>query len=400
MRSSILALCALVSVSAAQAQRLGPVEKRPKLAAGSDTNDAGAYLSLAIRSLEQKPDEAAAAFYWAARLDPTSPEALDGRRAAMLMRKPLTLKSYMEGSRKARESKEFKAIDSLQLRAARIDPLFYRKNDHTMLMSYHRTSLRREYPNAGDHEIEKAIVDYLEDSSPYMRGWLAYSRGDMVTALAFYETAAKQSKNPGGIRVERARIFALQARWSAAIAEFRLALEDLRKDEDKKDETVVFYSSKAMVEHSIGVVFGKLGQVDSAKAALGRAITEDLSYFAAHVELGKLALAQKDTAAAMGALGLAAELATDEPFVHFLQGSSLVAAGQHADAIAPLKRAVELEPLFAAPHFALGEALEKTGDGAGAREAYSRFLAQSWRRDQRRDAATQRLAALSKGATP
>ena len=86
MRSSILALCVLVSVSAAEAQRLGPVEKRPKLAAGSDTNDPGAYLSLAIRSLEEKPDEAAAAFYWAARLDPSSPEALDGRRAALLMR--------------------------------------------------------------------------------------------------------------------------------------------------------------------------------------------------------------------------------------------------------------------------------------------------------------------------
>lgn len=400
MRSSVLVVCLLVSVASVHAQRLGPVEKRPKLAAGADTNDAGAYLSLAIRSLEERPDEAAAAFYWAARLDPSSPDALDGRRAALLMRRPLTLKNYMEGGRKARESKEFKALDSLQLRASRIDPLYFRKNDHVMLMSYYRTSLRREYPNAGNHEIDKVIVDYLEDGSPYMRGWLAYSRGDMASALTSYETAAKRSKNPGGVRVERARIFALQARWPAALAEFKLALEDLRKDEDKKEESVVFYSSKAMVEHSIGVVFRRLGQVDSAKAALGRAITEDLSYFAAHVELGKLALAQHDTAGAMGAFGLAAELAADEPFVHFLQGGSLVEAGQHADAIAPLRRAIELEPLFAAPYFALGEALEAAGDAAGARDAYSRFLARSWRRDQRRDVATQRLAALSKGGTP
>ncbi|MEK6602474.1 MAG: carboxymuconolactone decarboxylase family protein, partial [Candidatus Binatota bacterium] len=47
----------------------------------------------------------------------------------------------------------------------------------------------------------------------------------------------------------------------------------------------------AMVEHRIGVLFAMAVKLDSAKAALGRAITEDLSYLAAHVELVKLAMA-------------------------------------------------------------------------------------------------------------
>ena len=400
MRSALLALCVLSFATPLTAQRLGPEEKRPKLAAGADTNDAGSYLSLGMRSLADRTDEAAAAFYWAARLDPSSPDALDGRRAALLMRRPSTLNNYMEGGRKAQESKEFKAIDSLQLRARRLDPLYYRKNDAAMLMTYYRRSMRRAYPTAGDHELNLAIVDYLERGSAYMRGWLAYSRGDMMGALEHYDMALKAAKNKGGIRVERGRIFALRGTLPPAIAEFRLALEDLRKDEDKKDENVIFYSSKAMVEHSMGVLYAKLGQADSAKTVLGRAIAEDLSYFAAHLELGSLALAEKDTAAAVSAFGLASELATDEPYVHFLYGSTLVAAGQHADALGPLKRAIELESVFAAPHFALGQALERTGDPAGARTAYTTFLALASRRDSRRDAATRRIEALAKPAAP
>lgn len=398
MRAFLLLCCLFLSSAPLAAQRLGSEEKRPKLAAGADTNDANAYLVFAMRSLQDKPDAAAAGFHWAARLDPSSADALDGLRAALLMRKPITLKNYMEGGRKARESKEFRSIDSLQLRASRLDPFYYRKNDGTMLMTYYRTAMRRAYPTAGDHEINLAITDYLERGSPYMRGWLAYSRGDMPGALENYDMALKTAKYKGGLRVERGRILALRGTLPPAIAEFRLALEDLRKDEDKKDENVVFYNSKAMVEHSMGVLFAKLGHADSAKAALGRAIAEDLSYFAAHVELGMIALAEKDTAAAVSALGLAAELATDEPYVHYLQGSTLVAAGQHEEAVAPLKKAIDLEPFFASPQFALGQALEKSGDAAGARAAYDRFLALASRRDTRRDAATRRVEALSKSA--
>jgi len=116
------------------------------------------------------------------------------------------------------------------------------------------------------------------------------------------------------------------------------------------------------------------------------------------VELARIALAQKDTAAALGALGLAAELATDEPFVHYLQGSTLVDAGQHADAVAPLRKAIEIEPFYAAPQYALGVALEGTGDAAGAREAYTQFVALASRRDARRDLAAKRLEVLAKAA--
>lgn len=391
----LLAAACLAAPSASAQGRLGTVEKRPKLAAGADTNDASPYFALGARSLADRPDEAAAAFYWAARLDPSSAEALGGRRAALLMRKVPVLKLYMEGSRRARTSKELIAIDTMQLRALRLDPLYYRKYDWTMLMAYYRAVYRIDYPTASVQNIDFAIRSDFDKASPYTRGWVAYSEGKMEDALEFYDLAMQRAKNTGYIRIERARALTMQGLFPRAIEELRLASVDLKKLEADKEENVVFYNSSALVEHSVGVLYARIGQVDSAKAALGRAITEDLSYFAAHLELGRIALAEKDTATAISELGLAAELAVDEPWVHYLHGSTLLSAGQHADAVVALKKAIDLEPLHAESHFALAQALEKNGDRPGALAAYTHYLVISPRRDQqRRSVATERAAGL------
>lgn len=391
----LLALICLSAPSTSAQGRLGPVEKRPKLAAGADTNDANAYFALGARSLEERPADAAEAFYWAARLDPSSAEALGGRRAALLMRNKAVLKLYMSDNRRARTSKELIAMDTMQLRALRLDPLYYRKYDWTMLMAYYRTEYRSSYPSESRQDLDYAIRSGFDKAPPYTRGWVAYSEGKMEDALGYYELAMKQAKNKGYIRIERGRALTMQGLFPRAIEEFRLASVDLKKLEADKEENVVFYNSIALVEHSVGVLYARIGQVDSAKAALGRAITEDLSYFAAHLELGRIALAEKDTATAISELGLAAELATDEPWVHYLHGSTLLSAGQHADAVAALKKAIELEPFHAESHFALAQALEKGGDRPGALAAYTHYLAISPRREQqRRSVATERAAGM------
>lgn len=387
---------ALLSLPLTAQARLGPAERRPKLAADADTNDANAYFSHAARVLAERPNEAAQAFYWAARLDPSSADALDGRRAAMIMRRLSTFKLYMEGGRRARESKELKALDSLAMRALRLDPLYYRKNDHAMLTTYYRNELRQENPTAAQGDIDRYVRDMLYNGSVSMRAWVEYSEGQFGPALSDYEVAMKQSREPGYFRLQRGRVYALQGKFPAAIAEFRLASEAYAKREADRDENVVFYSSRAIVEHSLAIAYSRIAQLDSARAALGRAISEDLSYFMAHVELSRLALAAKDTATAVSEMSLAADLASDEPYVHYLHGSMLLAAGQAAESIAPFKKALELEPFHAGSHFDLAMALEKTGDKDGARASYTRFLSLASRRDvQRRQAATERLAGLA-----
>lgn len=395
LKALLAAVFAVGFVTPLAAQRLGPEADRPKLESGADTNDASAYLAHAARTLEYTPDEAAAAFYWAARLDPSSADALYGRRIALLMRKATTLKSYMGGSRKARSSKEFKMIDSLQLRALRLNPLFYRRFDRTMIMAYYRNLLRIDAGSMSPGEVDQYIMQELDRRPVSTRAWLAYSNGRMDQALILYTDAIRRANKSASLRMDRARVYATQGQVVPAIEDFQAALALLKAQDDKEDDDVIFYDSKALVEHSIGLLWQLKGDPDSARAAYGRATIEDLSYFPAHVALGILSLAQGDSATAVMELGLAAGLATDDPYVHHLHGSVLLAMSQFTDAVDPLRKAIALEPFYAAPHLSLAQALERTDDAAGAKAEYERYLTLASRRDPMRSVATQRLGALA-----
>jgi Tfp pilus assembly protein PilF len=388
----LLAFCVSLPVTVS-AQRLGPEQKRPKLA-DADTNDAAAYLSHGMKVIEDAPDEAAAAFYWAVRLDPSSADALYGRRVALLMRRPSDLNSYMNNTRRARENKRFLSIDSLQLRALRLDPLFYRRLDKEMLFAYYRYVFKEDAGSMQRGQLDMLLRDMILQEPPFVRAEYMYGVGRLDQALIEYEDAIPKARNPVGLRMDRARVYALQGANQKAIDEFTAVGEILKTRDEKKSNVVILYQSKALVEHSIGMLHLRHGQPEEAKAAFGRAMAEDLSYFPAHLALGRVALEQHDTTTAVSEMALAADLAPEEPYVHYLYGSTLLLTGRADEAVAPLKRAVEIEELYAAPHAALGQALERTGDAAGARAAYERYLALASRRDPDRALAMQRLAAL------
>src|SRR5690242_7572572 len=58
---------------------------RPALGPGQDTNSADAYVALGISQMMDHPKVAAAAFFWATRLDPANGDAWYGRWAARLL---------------------------------------------------------------------------------------------------------------------------------------------------------------------------------------------------------------------------------------------------------------------------------------------------------------------------
>lgn len=393
--SVVLVVLLLTAASAADAQRLGPAEKkRPKLAAGADTNDASAYLQHGERNLEFAPAEAANAFYWAARLDPSSADALYGRSVALSMRRATTLSNYLHPRNyRQRFSKDMLVMDSLRYRALRLDPLFHPKFYTIAERAYLRYE-NREYAALDPQAFEQAVRMVLNDMPSYIRGRIMYANGRLDQALIEYEDAINVYKDIPTFRMERGRVFATQGQVAHAINDFTDALTQIKARQDKPDVNIVFYDNQAIAEYSIATLHARAGNVDSAKAAYGRSAAEDLSFFPAHVGLGLVALNAKDSATAVSELAIAADLATDEPYVHHLYGSVLLATGQAAEAVAPLKKAIDLEPLYGAPHLALAQALEQTNDVEGAKAAYAKFLSLAARRDPARNAATQRLTAL------
>jgi tetratricopeptide (TPR) repeat protein len=364
------------------AQRLGPPMARPKLRDVTDTNDAQAYYTAGLNSFRSDPYYAGSAFYWAARIDPGWGDPLYARRAALLAQKQNLLTALMNGSSRRSRSKELQALDSLQARALMLNPFMFRRLDEQLFM---------RYLTDGDRTVNLSfeLSSWMTQAPPATRGWYAYSLGQFDRALRAYAEALDREREKAWIHLERARIFGMRNDVDNAVAEFGLALEELRKKDDKS--LVVIYDSKAQAEFSMAVLLEGAGKADQAREAYGRALQEDLAYYPAHMRLGLLALGQGDTTAALSELALAAQIATGEPFVRYMNGYVLGAAKHHDEAIVELQKAIELEPYYALPNLVLGAQYEALSKGPEALAAYQRFLATASARDPQRKFAEARL---------
>lgn len=389
------AVLVLVSaVSPVDAQRGAREPRRPRLTAGADTNDANAYLQFGQRTIETNAGAAADAFYWASRLDPSSADAYYGRRTATLMRRASTFKGYMEGVRRTVFSDEMRANDSLYFHALQLDPFLHARFERILIQQYFRTAIG-DGINAG--QIDFYVERQLQAAPPGVQAGYEAASGRFVLALDLYTTALRSERAPTRYYIERARVNALQGLAAEAIVDYQTALQKMRAQDARTDTVVIFYSSKALHEYSIALLHARRNAIDSARAALGRALEEDLAFYPAHVELAQLALRARDTTTAMSEMSIAAELAPASGHAQFQYGDFLVSVGRFADAIPVLRKAIELEPYYANAYRSLGTALDRTGDAAGAREAYGKFLAAAARNHPQRAAVQSRLGALGGG---
>ncbi|HMG70949.1 MAG TPA: tetratricopeptide repeat protein [Gemmatimonadaceae bacterium] len=384
-----VSLAFVLIAASAQAQRGLP--DRPRLPDGEDRNDPWAYYRLANSSLRRDPDKAADAFFWAARLNPTWAEAYYGRRVALLLRDRPKLVRYYEGDEGV--IRETQGIDSLYLYALTLNPFLGPQLDHlildAMIQEYSRQAANRSGESPSD--IAYQIEAYLRQS-PRWRAILAYRDGKNINALSLYAQAIPRSKDKGGIIAERGRLFFQMGQYDSAFANVTEALAELRKA-DKKD-LVFLYESKALMESRIAMIEQVKGNKAAAAEAFGRALQEDLSYFPAHVNLAYLALEAGDAETVVSEMNLAVDIRPDDPGIRYRYGYALGTVSKLEEAEVQLKKAVELDPDYAAPHFTLGEVYQAGGRKPEAIKAYETFLALSAANDVRRPEANDVLALL------
>lgn len=395
MRKLALVLSlAVVPAIPALAQKGERIPKRPKLAASADTNDARAYVEFGFKAFDDDPEAAAAAFYWATRINPDDAEAYYGRRAATIVNDRRMLATYIDGSQREKQSmKQLRALDSLALRAQLLNPFLYRRLEGRMFNDYiHDLNSERPGDDPGAAQLSYAINTYLQNAGASTRAWVAYSDGDFDTALGQYASAMKGEKETASYHLERARIFGMRAETDSAIAEFTNALNELRKRDAK---TLVYvYDSKAAIEHSIGMLLEAHDRVSEAREAYGRALQEDLAFYPAHLRLGLLALGAKDTATAVSELDLATQIAGNEPYVRYTCGYALAALGHRPEALAQINKAIEIDPFYALPYITAADLLEKNGDHAAARAAYQLYLKRAAKADPQRADVEAKLLAI------
>src|SRR5258705_6969610 len=161
MRPLILATALLLAVpTALAAQRLGPAEERPRLRDVVDTNDAQAYYDLGLSLFERDAKTAAAAFYWAARINPSWGEPLYARRAALLMNNRGMLRRMFDGGRRDYYADpDFRRLDSLQFRALMLSPFLYRRLDYALFASYVRQGAVEHSRAVGDGDPSTLLLN-------------------------------------------------------------------------------------------------------------------------------------------------------------------------------------------------------------------------------------------------
>lgn len=379
---AIAATGAPVLATPLEAQKAAKPIPRPKLRDVTDTNDAQAYFDAGVQAFRGDPGYAADAFYWAARLNPGWADPLYGRRAAILAQKRDLLNASMD--RRLRRKPELVALDSLLARAYMLNPFLYRRLDAELFLNY-ITDGDRTIQGQYAYEINV----WLQRASPAFQGWYAYAQGNFDRALKEYARAIAQERETAGFHLERARILGMRNAVESSVAEFQLALGELRARDDKK--LVIFYDSKALAEFSIATLLEGAGEQEKAKEAYGRALQEDLAYHPAHIRLGLLALSQGDTAAAISELAMASELAPNDAFVHYMNGWVLGKTKRPKEAIAALTKATELEPYYALPNLVLGAQYESLDKAPEALAAYERYLKTASARDAQRQFAMDRI---------
>jgi tetratricopeptide (TPR) repeat protein len=388
----VLGIAAATVSGVASAQKPKDEPRRPRLSADADTNDTRSYYDFGLEKLERDPELAADAFYWAARIDPTSADAYYARRCAMLLSDRFRFQRYFEDDRRTLQSSEIRHIDSLYLYSLTINPFLYRKLDLRLFNDYiqiwSEEFARRNNMSAG--EVRFAVErEMAQESSVLMRARQAYGYARFPDALRYYAEAINRARHKAGLREERGWLFFQIGQADSALVELNLALDELRKT-DKKD-VVYVYESKALLEHSIGMVYQRLGNFAAAKESFGRALQEDLSYFPAHVQLAFIGMNANDTTTALSELDLAVQIRPDDPVLHYTYGFALATVGKFEDAQVQLVKAIEVDPSFAASYYVLGQVLDALGKPTDALAQYQTFLAHASRQDLRRKEAEQRI---------
>jgi tetratricopeptide (TPR) repeat protein len=397
--SSVLrmALVVLVAASPALAQK-NKEPRRPALPAEADTNDAQVYYDYGIAKLQREPDKAADAFYWAMRLNPRWADAYYARRSALLLTDRYRFQKYYNDDRRTLESAEIRRIDSLYLHALTLNPFLYRKLDLVLSRAYW-SNVADEVARRNDvsaTEVQFYIDRMMQSAPAWLRAWRAYGEGRFDDASKLYADAIKQAKYKAYLRTDRGRLFFQLDHADSALTELTQAIEEMRKS-DRKD-LIYVYESKALLEHSIGLVHQRLNNKAAAKEAFGRALQEDLSYSPAHVQLGFLALEENDTTTALSEMDLAVQIRADDSSLRYIYGYTLAVSGKLKEAEEQLRKSIELNPVYALPHHVLGQVLDQQGKNAEALAEYRTFLTLASRNDLRRPEATERVQALaSKG---
>ncbi len=353
---------------------------RPRLPPDADTNSAAAYYHVAepLVRFGSTLDTAEMALYWASRLDPAWPDPIYARGMVLLRALQhdafetwLKTRSLKAARHVGLTPRQVQLVDSLMRIAWARNPFLY-------------TGL--EFPQ----------LDPSRRGDPVQGASLAYATRQFARAESLFAVALRKHPEDVGVRIDRARALFFLGRYDSTVAELEAARDSVRGRAEARTSAVMI--SGEMFEYAVGIVRVQQDDFPAARAAFERALTANLGFYWAHARLAGAALALGDTATALAELDLAVQLEDHDPVLRLYDGAILHAAGRSGEAAVQLRRAIALDPYYAAPYYWLAGVYAAQGKPQDAIEQYPSFVARAARADPDRPRALRALAAL--GASP
>lgn len=369
-----LALAAAAAVPA-HAQR---EPRRPRLTADADTNDAEAYFAYGM-SQQRDVWKAHDAFCWASRLGPDRPTYLYGRYLALWGGQTSDWRhNYLAGSKFVVNSRDGRRLDSLLVEVMLREPFLY---------------VRLPCPRGRD------LQSLARERDRALAAVIYWSLGCDPEATAAFGEALDRDPSLLSYRLYRAHGFYITGAYDSTIAELTTLVDSLRARD--VDQLAHAYESKAMFEYLMGRAHERREDFAAARAAYGRALTEDLSFAMAHARLARLARAQGYEGDALAEYELAVGLRAGDAALRYEFGNALHAARRYEEAEAQLREAVRLEPHWATARYLLAGTLEARGKRSEAIAEYEAHIARCPRRAESQALeARRRIAALREAGGP
>lgn len=370
-----------------------------------DTNDARTYYDAGVAALGTDPAGAAAAFYWASRINPAWAEPYFGRWYTLTQAAQET--AVLKKNTKEHKNDPLvpdttlKRLDSLVILADIHDPFF----DERLALDQASANVHGELALANSIR-NKAIMDYNDER---MRaGWVPLMGvHDLTMEHTWYgsyvdrhfDSAAADlarliKKHPDAIQlyIYRAKAQYYQKLFDSAAATLSMAVSQI----EKRDTTKLLpaYISRDMLTYSIAMANQQAHHDSAARANFQLVVTQNLGFHMAHLHLASQALDKHDTATAINEANIAAQIRPDDPVVQLFLGYALINAGHMSDGIDHLRQATTVDPYYSLPYYYLGQALEQAGNDTAAVSAYKGYLAHAARNESMRKNAEDGIAML------
>lgn len=398
-KMAVTVLAMTFGVVSLQAQREMDMPARPHLEAGADSNSARANYLHGMRVISDDPQESYRAFYWATRIDPASADSWYARWVARQLILPSRDFAVAYDYRLTKRSAAQLAVDSLVFRAYALDPFFYQSLLRPFRQRLVLARISDRDPTRNRAAVNSDVSARLERKS--YEGWILYADERFDDALKAYANEMHSGHAPLLTRLDvhemRAQIFVRVKNLDSARAEMQEAIAEARS-RDRKDRIVVF-DSTTMLERELGAIDERAGRSDDARAMYAHILEENAMFYPAHVRLAGIAIGRGDTTTAVSEMLAAVQIEPDDPALRYGYAVMLVDAKRDAEAAQQLRKAIALDPYYAAPYLLMAAIADVEDYKEEAVAQYQSFTAHADGTDPNLPRVRGRLAKLNSSVT-